>query len=160
MGIPTILDRIAQEIIRTHLEPKVEPLFHESSFGYRRGRSCHQAVDKTLSNCMTNDWVIDLDIQGFFDSIDHELLLKAVAHYCKDKWVLLYISRWLKAGIMQADGAKVNRITGTPQGGVVSPLLANIFLHVAFDGWMQKHHPEKPFVRYADDSAPRMPTAG
>jgi group II intron reverse transcriptase/maturase len=151
LGIPTILDRIAQEVVRTHLEPKVEPLFHESSFGYRRGRSCHGAVDTALSNIMTHDWVIDLDIQSFFDSIDHELMMKALEHYCKDRWVLLYVSRWLKAGIMQTDGTKVDRVTGTPQGGVVSPLLANIFLHVVFDGWMDKHHPEKPFVRYADD---------
>lgn len=151
LGIPTILDRIAQEVVRTHLEPKVESLFHDSSYGYRRGRSCHQAVDKALSNIRTHDWVIDLDIQSFFDSIDHELMLKALEHYCKDQWVLLYVSRWLKAGILQKDGIRMDRTTGTPQGGVISPLLANIFLHVAFDGWMEKHHPEKPFVRYADD---------
>jgi group II intron reverse transcriptase/maturase len=151
LGIPTILDRIAQEVVRTHLEPKVDSLFHESSYGYRRGRSCHQAVEKALSNIMTHDWVIDLDIQSFFDSIDHELMQKALKHYCKDGWVLMYVSRWLKAGIMQADGIRVDRTTGTPQGGVISPLLANIFLHVVFDGWMEKHHPEKPFVRYADD---------
>lgn len=151
LGIPTLLDRIAQEVVRMQLEPQVEPLFHESSYGYRRGRSCHQAVDKTLANIMTHDWVIDLDIQGFFDNIDHELMMKALRHYCKDRWVLMYVSRWLKAGVMQQDGTKVERTTGTPQGGVISPLLANIFLHVAFDGWMQKHHPEKPFVRYADD---------
>lgn len=151
LGIPTILDRIAQEVVRTHLEPKVEPLFHAGSYGYRRGRSCHGAVDKALANIRTHDWVIDLDIQGFFDNIDHELLLKALAHYCKDGWVLLYVSRWLKAGILQKDGNKVDRMSGTPQGGVVSPLVANLFLHVVFDGWMQKHHPEKPFVRYADD---------
>lgn len=151
LGIPTLLDRIAQEVVRAHLEPKVEPIFHDSSYGYRKGRSCHHAVEKTLYNCMTNDWVIDLDIQSFFDSIDHELLMKALQHYCTDRWVLLYVSRWLKAGILQADGLKVDRTMGTPQGGVISPLLANIFLHVVFDGWMQKHHPEKPFVRYADD---------
>lgn len=151
LGIPTILDRIAQEVVRTHLEPKVDPLFHESSFGYRRDRSCHGAVEQALSNSMSNDWVIDLDIQRFFDSIDHELLLKALKHYCKDKWVVLYVSRWLKAGILQTDGIKVDRTSGTPQGGVISPLLANLFLHVAFDGWMEKHHPEKPFERYADD---------
>lgn len=151
LGIPTLLDRIAQEAVRTHLEPQVESRFHDSSYGYRRGRSCHGAVDRTLHNCMTNDWVIDLDIQSFFDSIDHELMLRALRHYCKDQWVLLYVSRWLKAGIMQRDGNRVERTTGTPQGGVVSPLLANIFLHVAFDAWMEKHHPEKPFVRYADD---------
>jgi RNA-directed DNA polymerase len=151
LGIPTLLDRIAQEVVRMQLEPQAEPLFHESSYGYRRGRNCHQAVDKTISNIMTHDWVIDLDIQGFFDNIDHELMMKALKHYCKDSWVSLYVSRWLKAGVMQQDGTRVERTSGTPQGGVISPLLANIYLHVAFDGWMQKHHPEKPFVRYADD---------
>lgn len=151
LGIPTLLDRIAQEVVRAHLEPKVEPLFHDSSYGYRKGRSCHHAVEKTLYNCMTNDWVMDLDIQSFSRSIGHELLMKAVQHYCKEQGVLLYVSRWLKAGILHADGIRVNRTMGTPQGGVISPLLANIFLHVVFDGWMQKHHREKPFVRYADD---------
>jgi RNA-directed DNA polymerase len=159
LGIPTLLDRIAQEVVRTHLELKVEGLFHERSYGYRRGKSCHQAVDRTLSNIMTHDWVIDLDIEGFFDNINHELLMKALAHYCKDEWVLLYVSRWLKVGIMQRDGTRVDRTTGTPQGGVISPLLANIFLHVAFDGWMEKHHPGKPFVRYADDIVVHCKTA-
>ena len=151
LGIPTILDRIAQEVVKSHLESIVEPHFHNSSYGYRRGRSCHNAVDKVLENIMTHDWVIDLDIQRFFDTIDHDLMMKAVAHYCQDKWVLLYVSRWLKAGIMNKDGNLQDRITGTPQGGVISPLLSNIFMHVVFDKWMEKHHPKKPFVRYADD---------
>ena len=151
LGIPTILDRIAQEVVKSHLEPIVEPHFHNSSYGYRRGRSCQDAVDKVLENIMTHDWVIDLDIQRFFDTIDHDLMIKAVAHYCKDKWVLLYVRRWLKAGILNKEGALQDRITGTPQGGVASPLLSNIFMHVVFDKWMEKHHPEKPFVRYADD---------
>ena len=151
LGIPTILDRIAQAVVKTHLEQMMEPHFHESSYGYRPGKSCHQAVAKASQNVMVNDWVIDLDIKGFFDNIDHELLLKAVTHYCYDKWVLLYITRWLKAGIVQQDGMYVDRENGTPQGGVISPLLANIFLHVVFDGWMKIHHPEKPFERYADD---------
>jgi RNA-directed DNA polymerase len=152
LGIPTILDRIAQEVVKSHLEVIVEPHFHNSSYGYRQGRNCHDAVDKVLDNIMTHDWVIDLDIQRFFDTIDHDLLLKAVAHYCKDNWVLLYVSRWLKAGIISKDGNLQDRITGTPQGGVISPLLSNIFLHVVFDKWMEKQHPEKPFVRYADDA--------
>ena len=151
LGIPTILDRIAQEVVKSHLEPIVEPHFHNSSYGYRRSRSCHDGVDKVLENIMTHDWVIDLDIHRFFDTIDHELMMKAVAHYCKDKWVLLYVSRWLKAGIMSKDGNLQDRISGTPQGGVVSPLLSNIFMHVVFDKWMEKYHPQKPFVRYADD---------
>ena len=151
LGIPTILDRIAQAVVKTHLERIVEPHFHESSYGYRPGKSCHQAVDKAFQNARTNKWVIDLDIKGFFDNIDHELLLKAVTHYCDDKWVLLYVKRWLEAGIVQQDGMYRDRVSGSPQGGVVSPLLSNIFLHVVFDKWMEKNHPEKPFERYADD---------
>jgi RNA-directed DNA polymerase len=152
LGIPTLLDRIAQEVVCTHLEPQIEGLFHESSYGYRRGRSCQQAVDKVHSNIMIHDWVINLDIQGFFDNIDDELLLKALRHYYKDKWVLLYVSRWLKAGVMQQDGTTVDRMSGTPQGGVISPLLANLFLHVVFGGWMEKRHSQKLFLRFADDT--------
>ena len=151
LGIPTILDRIAQQVVKTHLERIVEPLFHDSSYGYRPERNCHQAVEKALRNTFGHDWAIDLDIKSFFDKIDHELLMKAVRHYCKDQWVLMYTERWLKAGTLQSDGNYVDRVTGTPQGGVISPLLANIFLHVVFDKWMEKYHPEKPFVRYADD---------
>ena len=151
LGIPTLLDRIAQEVVKTHLERIVEPIFHESSYGYRPGRGCHQAIDKTLNNIMNHDWVIDLDIEKFFDTIDHDLMMKAVKHFCKDKWVLIYVERWLKAGVICKDGSFMDRVTGTPQGGVISPLLANIFMHVAFDEWMKKNHPEKPFVRYADD---------
>lgn len=151
LGIPTLLDRIAQEVVKSHLERIVEPQFHDSSYGYRPGRSCHDAVKRTLSNVNAYDWVIDLDIHQFFDTIDHELLMKGVKHYCKDKWVILYVSRWLKAGILNKEGVLVDRNTGTPQGGVISPLLANIFMHVAFDQWMEKDHFEKPFVRYADD---------
>jgi len=151
LGIPTILDRIAQQVVKTHLERIVEPLFHDNSYGYRPGRNCHQAVEKVLRNTFGHDWAIDLDIKSYFDTIDHTLLMKAVGHYCKDKWVLMYTERWLKAGTFQRDGNYVDRLTGTPQGGVISPLLANIFLHVVFDKWMEKNHPEKPFVRYADD---------
>jgi len=151
LGIPTILDRIAQEVAKTHLERIVEPQFHENSYGYRPGKNCHQAVERASQKVMNHDWVIDLDIKGFFDNIDQEFLMKAVMHYCKDKWVLLYLKRWLKAGIIQKDGMYLERVSGTPQGGVVSPLLANIFLHVVFDKWMEKNHPGKPFERYADD---------
>ncbi|QCR21913.1 group II intron reverse transcriptase/maturase [Pontibacter sp. SGAir0037] len=151
LGIPTILDRVAQEVVRAHLERVVEPLFHDSSFGYRPGRSCHQAVERLSQRVLCHDWAIDLDIRNFFDTIDHDLLLQAVKHYCPDRWVLLYLGRWLKAGIVQRDGTYLDRLTGTPQGGVISPLLANVFLHVAFDKWMEKHHPEKSFERYADD---------
>lgn len=151
LGIPTILDRIAQQVVKTHLERIVEPEFHNSSFGYRPGRNCHQAVERATNNVFTHDWALDVDIKSFFDTIDHELLMKAVRHYCGDKWVLLYVRRWLAAGIVRQDGIYVDRLSGTPQGGVISPLLANIFLHVAFDKWMEKNHPHKSFERYADD---------
>jgi RNA-directed DNA polymerase len=151
LGIPTLLDRIAQQVVKTYLERIVEPHFHNSSFGYRPSRNCHQAVAQACKNTFNHDFVIDLDIKGFFDTIDHELLMKAVRFYCQDKWVLLYVERWLKAGIVQQDGNHIDRLTGTPQGGVISPLLANIFMHVCFDKWMDRNHPEKPFERYADD---------
>src|ERR1039457_5102677 len=151
LGIPTILDRIAQQVVKTHLERIVEPLFSDSSFGYRPGRNCHQAVEKAHRNTFGHDWAIDLDIKSFFDKIDHDLLMKAVRHYCKDKWVLMYTERWLKAGTFKSDGNYIDRLTGTPQGGVISRLLASIFLHVVFDKWIEKNHPEIPFVRYADD---------
>jgi RNA-directed DNA polymerase len=151
LGIPTLLDRIAQQVVKTHLERTAEPHFHNSSYGYRPSRNSHQAVAQALRNTFTHDFAIDLDIQSFFDTIDHELLMKAVRYYCKDQWVVLYVKRWLASGIVQQDGNYIDRLTGTPQGGVISPLLANIFMHVCFDKWMEKHHPEKPFERYADD---------
>ena len=151
LGIPTVLDRVAQQVVKHHLEKIVEPKFHESSFGYRPRRNAHQALEQANRNTYNHDFAIDIDIKGFFDSIDHELLMKAVEHYCSDKWILMYVERWLKAGVMQQDGMRKATLTGTPQGGVISPLLANIFLHVVFDNWMAKNHPEKPFERYADD---------
>jgi group II intron reverse transcriptase/maturase len=151
LGIPTLLDRIAQQVVKTQLEPLVEPWFHNSSFGYRPSRNSHQAVAQATQSAFRHSFAIDLDIKSFFDTIDHELLMKAIRFYCKDKWVLLYVGRWLKAGIVQQDGNPIDRLTGTPQGGVISPLLANIFMHVCFDKWMEKNHPEKPFERYADD---------
>jgi len=151
LGIPTLLDRIAQEVVKHHLELQVEPLFHNNSFGYRPNRSCHEAVAQAERNSFNHDFVIDLDIKGFFDNIDHELMMKAVRYYCKDGWVHLYVERWLKAGVISKEGTELPSETGTPQGGVISPLLANIFLHVVFDKWMEKAHPEKPFERYADD---------
>jgi len=151
LGIPTILDRIAQQVAKTHLERILEPHFHNSSFGYRPARNCHQAVEQANKNMFNHDFVIDMDIKGFFDNIDHDLLMKAVRFYCDDKWILLYVERWLKAGIVQQNSTYMDRLTGTPQGGVISPLLANLFLHVGFDKWMEINHPEKPFERYADD---------
>jgi group II intron reverse transcriptase/maturase len=150
LGIPTILDRIAQQVVKHHLEMQLEPLFHDASFGYRPGRSAHDAVAQSHRNCFNHDFAIDLDIKGYFDNIDHALMMQALRHYCKDKWVHLYVERWLKADVMQEMNVR-KRHTGTPQGGVISPLLANLFLHVVFDKWMDKHHPEKPFERYADD---------
>ena len=116
LGIPTILDRIAQQVVCTHLERIVEPLFHPSSFGYRPGRSCHQAVKQACDNTMNHDFALDLDIKGFFDNIDHELMMKAVKHYCPEKWVLMYVERWLKAGIFQSEGTITPTEQGTPQG--------------------------------------------
>jgi len=150
LGIPTLLDRIAQQVVRHHLEPQLEPIFHKHSFGYRPGKSAHDAVNQSLAHCFNHDFVVDLDIKGFFDHIDHELLLKALRHYCKDKWIEMYVSLWLTADIMTQAGPLETK-EGTPQGGVISPLLANLYLHVAFDQWMEKNHPEKPFERYADD---------
>lgn len=150
LGIPTLLDRIAQQVVREHLEKQLEPKFHNSSYGYRPGRSAHDAVSQSQRNCFNHDFAIDIDIASYFDTIDHELMMRALRHYCKDKWVLLYTERWLQAGVMR-EGQIEKRDRGTPQGGVISPLLSNLFLHVVFDGWMEKHHPEKPFERYADD---------
>lgn len=150
LGVPTLLDRIAQQVVRAHLERQLEPLFHESSFGYRPNRNAHQAVKQSERNCFGHDFVVDLDIKGFFDNINHGLMMKALRYYCKDEWIAMYVSRWLNAGIM-AEGVFEETKAGTPQGGVVSPLLANLYLHVAFDEWMRKYHPEKPFERYADD---------
>lgn len=151
LGIPTILDRIAQEVVRHELEKQIEPQFHNSSYGYRPGRNCHLAVKAAHQNTFRFKFALDIDIKGFFDTIDHKLMMKAVGHYCKDKWILMYVERWLKAGIAQSEGQILEPVSGTPQGGVISPLLANIFLHVVFDQWMEKNHSEKPFERYADD---------
>jgi len=151
LGIPTLMDRIAQQVVRAYIEPTLDPLFHPDSYAYRKGRNAHQAIETAQKRSMCHDWALDLDISKFFDTIDHGMMLKALGHYCKDKWVLMYVERWLKAGIITKEDISIDRLTGTPQGGVISPILANLFLHVAFDSWMQKHHPDKPFERYADD---------
>lgn len=151
LGIPTVGDRIAQGVVKDYLETILEPLFHVNSFGYRAGRSAHHALAQCQHNCMHHSWVVDLDIKGFFDNISHDWMMKMVSHHTQEKWVLLYIERWLKAGIAQADGSIVARAKGTPQGGVVSPLLANLYLHHAFDKWMSRYFPDNPFERYADD---------
>jgi group II intron reverse transcriptase/maturase len=152
LGIPTVTDRVAQMVIREELESIVEPTFQDNSFGYRPKRSAGQAVEQCRTNCMQYDWVIDLDIKGFFDNIDHEMLMQAVKHHTKDKHILMYVERFLKADIQQTDGSiRKNTSKGTPQGGVISPLLANIFMDIVFDKWMDKYYPDNPFERYADD---------
>lgn len=151
LGIPTVADRIAQTVVKMYLEPEVEPHFHPDSYGYRPGKSALEAVGVCRQRCWRYDWVIDLDIRGFFDNLDHELLMRAVGKYTQERWILLYVKRWLEAPVQEEDGTLVPRTKGTPQGGVISPLLANIFLHLAFDDWMRQTHPEVPFERYADD---------
>lgn len=151
LGIPTVADRIAQMVVKIYLEPKVEPCFHPDSYGYRPKKSAIEALGKARQRCWQYVWVLDLDIQGFFDNLDHELLMRAVKKHTDSKGELLYIERWLKAPIEYENGTRVNRDKGTPQGGVISPLLANIFLHYAFDQWMKKQYPRVVFERYADD---------
>src|SRR5215468_1936031 len=152
LGIPTVADRIAQTVVTMVLEPEVEPRFHPDSYGYRPRRSALDAVGKARERCWRYDWVLDLDIKGFFDNIDWELMLRAVRRHTDCPWVLLYIERWLKAPVQMEDGCIVARTAGTPQGGVISPLLANLFLHYAFDMWMAREFPRVPFERYADDA--------
>ena len=152
LGIPTVADRIAQEVVRRTLEPNVEPIFHDDSYGYRPGRSAIDAVAQARQRCWRYDWVLDLDVKAYFDSIDWELMLAAVRRHTNCPWVLLYIERWLKAPVQLEDGRVVARTAGTPQGGVISPLLANLFLHYAFDMWMAREFPHVPFERYADDA--------
>jgi RNA-directed DNA polymerase len=151
LGIPTVADRVAQMVVKMHLEPDVEPNFHPDSYGYIRGRSALEAVGVVRKRCWRYNWVIDLDIKGFFDNIDHDLMLHAVKKHTTSKWMLLYIERWLKAPAQSEDGRLIKREKGTPQGGVISPLLANIFLHHAFDEWMRSDHRSVRFARYADD---------
>jgi RNA-directed DNA polymerase len=151
LGIPTVADRIAQEVVKRYLEPILEPIFHRDSYGYRPGRSAIDAVRTARQRCWRYDWILDIDVKGYFDSIDWELLLKAVHIHTDCAWVLLYIERWLKVPAQMEDGSVVSRVAGTPQGGVVSPCLANLFLHYAFDTWMKRSCPDIPFERYADD---------
>jgi RNA-directed DNA polymerase len=151
LGIPTVADRVAQMVVKMHLEPIVEPCFHDDSYGYRPGKSALDAVATARQRCWRSDWVIDLDIKGFFDNLDHDLVMKAVQHHDKTPWVLLYIERWLKAPVQRQDGSRQERTKGSPQGAVVSPLLANLFLHHAFDTWMRRTYPDIQFERYADD---------
>ena len=152
LGVPTVADRIAQTVVRLYLEPGVEPMFHPDSYGYRPGRSALDAVGACRVRCWQRDWVIDLDIRSFFASVDHDLMLKAVARHTDLRWVLLYVERWLKAPLLRGGGALEARDRGTPEGSAISPLLANLFLHYAFDAWMAREYPGVGFERYCDDA--------
>lgn len=151
LGIPTIADRVAQQVIREELEKIVEPIFHPSSFGYRPGKSAHDAVEQCAKNCWERWYVVDLDIKGFFDNIDHEQMMEILRKYTSQRHILLYCERWLKAPILKQDGELQTRTKGTPQGGVISPLLANLYLHEAFDQWLADTQPRIVFERFADD---------
>ena len=151
LGIPTVSDRIAQMVVKIYLEPVIDPYFHPDSYGYRPGKSAIEAVGTARIRCWRYNYVVDLDIKGFFDNLDHELMMKALRKHTESKWILLYIERWLKAPALNADGTLTQRTRGTPQGGVISPLIANLFLHYTFDEWMRRNYPQNPFERYADD---------
>ena len=151
LGIPTVEDRIAQVVVARYLEPEAEPKFRPDSYGYRPGKSMKEALGVARQRCWKYDWVLDLDVKGFFDNLDHELTMRAVKRFTDCRWVLLYVERWLKAPVQQEDGAVKQRDKGTPQGSAISPMLSNIFLHLAFDQWMHENHPQMPFERYADD---------
>jgi len=159
LGIPTVKDRVAQMVIAKELEEQVDKHFSPNSFGYRPNKSAHQAIEQARENCWRYPWVIDVDIKGFFDNIDHELLMRAVRKFTDKKHTLLYVTRWLKAPVQMKDACLPDRQgtqlqnteRGTPQGGVISPLLANIFLHFVFDKWMEENFSSNPFERYADD---------
>ncbi len=152
LGIPTLRDRIAQQVVKDYMEKRIDKLFHENSYGYRPLKSAHQAIEQVRQNTFGFDWVLDMDISKFFDEVDHDLTLKAVSHVMEEKWVLMYVDRWLKMPVQKQDGTvEPKQGKGTPQGGVISPLLANLYLHFAMDKWLSSHYPTVRFVRYADD---------
>ena len=151
LGIPTVSDRIAQMVVRLEFEPCVEPYFLDDSYGYRPNKSALDAVGITRERCWHNNFVLEYDIKGYFDNLDHELLMKAVNKHTENKWVILYIKRWLKAPMELTDGSLLERNKGVPQGGVISPVLSNLFLHYVFDSWMTRNYPHIPWCRYADD---------
>lgn len=152
LGVPTVEDRIAQMVARMYFEPSVDKIFYKDSYGYRPNKDAIDALGVIRERCWKYDWVLEFDIKGLFDNIDHELLMKAVKKHTEEKWVILYIERWLKAPFKMNDGRIIERNTGTPQGGVISPVLANLFLHYTFDKWMEIHFPQCPWARYADDA--------
>ncbi len=151
LGVPTVADRIAQTVVKGYLEPEVEAVFHPDSYGYRPGRSALQAVGVCRERSWQYDWAIDLDIRAFFDSMDHELVMTAVRRHTELRWIHLYVERWLTAPMQQGDGTLVERKRGSPQGSAISPLLANLYLHYAFDVWMRRRYPTIQFERYCDD---------
>lgn len=152
LGIPNVVDRVAQTVAVMALEPEVEKVFHDDSYGYRPGRSPVDAVAVCRGRCFKKDWVVDLDVKAFFDSVRWDLMLQAVERHTDSKWVLLYVERWLKSPMLMPDGTLNARTKGTPQGGPVSPLLANLFLHYGFDMWMDREFPTVTFERFADDA--------
>lgn len=151
LGIPTIMDRVAQMVARMYVENAVEPMFCDDSYGYRPNKSALNAIEMTRKRCWRYDYVIELDVKGLFDNIDHELLMRVVSRHVKETWICLYIERWLKTPFVLKNGEVIERNAGTPQGGVISPVLANMFLHYVFDMWMKRNFPQAPFERYADD---------
>jgi RNA-directed DNA polymerase len=152
LGVPTVGDRIAQTVVALQLEPRMESIFHDDSYGYRPGRSPLMAVEKCRERCWKKDWVLDLDVQKFFDSVGHDLMVRAVEANTDQKWVVLYVKRWLKAPMQLPDGRVVERDKGTPQGSAVSPVLANLFMNYAFDSWLEHEFPTVEFERFADDA--------
>jgi RNA-directed DNA polymerase len=152
LGIPTVGDRVAQMVVKMYIEPRVEAIFHTDSYGYRPNKSAIDAIRQARKRCWKNDYVLEFDIKGLFDNIDHELLMRAVRKHIGESWILMYIERWLKAPFINAKGQWIERKSGTPQGGVISPVLANLFMHYAFDLWMKRTNPNAPFERYADDA--------
>jgi RNA-directed DNA polymerase len=152
LGVPTIADRVAQTVVAMHLGERAEPRFHRDSYGYRPSRSAHDALAACRARCWKYDWIIDLDVQKFFDTVPWDLIVRAVEAVTDARWVLLYVKRWLAAPLQHPDGVIVERDKGTPQGSAVSPILANLFMHYAFDQWMARNFPGCPFERYADDA--------
>lgn len=153
LGIPVIRDRIAQQVVKQYMEERIDERFHRNSYGYRPLKSSRQAIEQVRKNCFEKDWVIDMDITKFYDEINHELLLKAVEAIGMEKWVVMYVERWLKMKIVKVDGSVYDRGNkGTPQGGVISPILANLYLHYGLDQWLKLNYPDVKFVRYADDA--------